>query len=391
MAESMPSSSKSAAECELDQIAHDTLKCIETVADRAEEALRTHGGGRPDALASLNTWTDTAQVGNFRSITNNVRTALQKLAAEPVVARVEFIDEDGETGTIFITRGSPPANTGYTVATRNSPLSRVASLDPGDDATVRIGGVEREIEILNVTKPIKPQRVEEGWDSRDGVVDLGINGKFTVISFRDLLNPVDAAIAEDAWDSWESGDQQVNVLEGIRRAVLSHMGLRDQPILDRFQDEIFRLPINTRCFLSGPPGTGKTTTLIRRLGQKIDLEDNEALLPAERSLIEKASQETDTDHRTSWAMFSPTELLRQYVKEAFAREGFAASDNHIFTWTNFRDAVARDHLRLLRTSTGGGAFQKRDIDAHMDVTSITDQATEWFEDFDEFYRNVRCP
>ncbi|MCC5987218.1 MAG: ATP-binding domain-containing protein [Pararhodobacter sp.] len=386
MAESMPSSSKSTTEYELDEIARDTLDCIESVAVGAEKALRTHGGGRPDAFASVNTFTGGAQVGNLRAISDNERVALQKLIAEPVVARVEFIDEDGKTGTIYITRGSPPANSGYTIATRNSPLSRVASLEPGDDATVRIGGIEREIEILNVTKPIAPQKVEEVWDSRDSVVDLGANGKFTVVSFRELLNPVDATIAEDAWDAWESADQKANVLEGIRRAVLSHMGLRDQPILDRFQDEIFRLPINTRCFLSGPPGTGKTTTLIRRLGQKIDLEDEEALLPTERSLIERASQETGTNHRTSWAMFSPTELLRQYVKEAFAREGFAASDNHIYTWTNFRDAIARDYLRLLRTSTGGGAFQKRDIDSHMDVPSITDQATEWFDDFDTFYR-----
>ena len=39
-------------------------------------------------------------------------------------------------------------------------------------------------------------------------------------------------------------------------------------------------------------------------------------------------------------MFTPTDLLRQYVKEAFARETIPASDLHIHTWAHYRRELA---------------------------------------------------
>src|SRR5690606_19858644 len=102
-------------------------------------------------------------------------------------------------------------------------------------------------------------------------------------------------------------------------------GLRDQPVLDQYQDEIFRLPLDKRLLILGPPGTGKTTTLIRRLGQKLDtafLEEGEQRLVGSLEGVA---------HSDSWLMFTPTELLKQYLKEAFAREGVPASDLRIRT------------------------------------------------------------
>ena len=374
------------SESGLEDIARDALTCIEKVAASAEAALHGPQGGSPTSFAAVNTFTGTEQVHNISAISENVRSSLYELLRQPVVARVEYIGEDGEADTVFITRTTPQTVPGYRIASYRSPVGSIAVRSVGEEISIPIGGIEHDVEIASTAR-LRPAKGEDGWDSTDNEIDLGAPGRFTVISLRGLLARSEAAEFEGAWDAWESKDPDANVVEGLRRDILSHMGLRDQPILDRYQDEIFRLPLNTQCLLSGPPGTGKTTTLIRRLGQKTDLENEGALTPSELGLIERVAQETRIDHRISWVMFSPTELLRQYVKEAFAREGFAASDNHIHTWEQFRDAVARDDLRLLRTSTGSGPFHKREQDNHLDLSRITEAAAGWFDDFDGYFRD----
>ena len=122
---------------------------------------------------------------------------------------------------------------------------------------------------------------------------------------------------------------KAGIVEGRRRSVITQMSLRDQPILDQYQDEIFRLPLRKQLFILGPAGTGKTTTLIRRLGQMLDTEYLES---EEQTLVQAISASSAYTHRESWLMFTPTELLKQYIKEAFAKEGVPASDQRIKTW-----------------------------------------------------------
>ena len=55
---------------------------------------------------------------------------------------------------------------------------------------------------------------------------------------------------------WRPAEASQNVIEGMKRSVITKMGLRDQPVLDQFQDEIFRLRSTAGC-CCWVPGTGK--------------------------------------------------------------------------------------------------------------------------------------
>ena len=162
------------------------------------------------------------------------------------------------------------------------------------------------------------------------------------------------------------------------------MGLRDQPILDQYQDEIFRLPLDQRLLILGPPGTGKTTTLIRRLGQKLD---SAYLEEGELRAVESISSATGVSHANSWVMFTPTELLKQYLKEAFAREGVPAPDMRIHTWTDYRRELGRSTFGVLRTATGSGTFVLKEL-AETLLPEASDTPIKWFEDFDTWQKTT---
>ena len=128
----------------------------------------------------------------------------------------------------------------------------------------------------------------------------------------------------------------------------------------------------------GSPGTGKTTTLIRRLGQKLDIQ---YLDDDEQRVVQEVATAQGLSHERSWLMFTPTELLKQYLKEAFNRELVPASDQNLRTWDDHRRELCRQTFGILRTATGGGTFvQKPGLSSLLDST-VKNQV-EWFTDFD---------
>lgn len=365
----------------IEQFADEALAQLESIAETAKGKLydgRTLGS---DALANINTMTSSSAIQRLDKIGQENRESYQVLVAEPAIARVVVVDEEGEEKTYYICRTTPVS--GFpNLASYRAPVGRLASLAIGTEFTLPNGTV---VEVLERAQ-LRPNALAGGWDSRDTVVEAEHFGPFTIESLRALLTEVAGEeVTEDILGQLLAEESvKANIIDGVRRSVITKMGLRDQPILDQYQDEIFRRPIDNRLLILGPPGTGKTTTLIRRLGQKLD---TAYLDEGEQRLVETIASTQGIAHANNWLMFTPTELLKQYLKEAFAREGVPASDQRIRTWQDYRRELARNAFGVLRTASGGGTFVLKD-----GLTNLTNAALElpiqWFEDFDAWQRKA---
>ena len=365
----------------IDLIAGDTLNQFEKVADAAQSALHTAPVLGFESLASVNTMTSANAIQRLGQVDQENRDSLRRLALEPAIARVTVADEDGKQTTYYFCRadqGMP--NLG--IISYRARIGRLASLPVGEEFRLPNDSF---VEVVESAK-LRPYQAGLGWDSRDTVVEGDHYGPITIESLRAFLSKVAGAeITEDLLEQLLAEESETaNVIEGVRRSVITKMGLRDQPVLDQYQDEIFRLPLDKRLLILGPPGTGKTTTLIRRLGQKLD---TAFLDEDEQQIVESLGTTNGSVHASSWLMFTPTELLKQYLKEAFNREGVPASDLRIRTWFDYRRELARNTFGVLRTATGGGSYVLKDAVDTLAADAL-DNPIPWFTDFNEWQRST---
>lgn len=370
---------KKEARQRIELVADEVLTQLERIATAAKGNL--HDGRRlgTEALVNRNPMTSSSSIQQLDQVIQANRESYQKLAAEPAIARVVVVDEEGEHRTYYICRTTPVSGI-RNLSSYRAPVGRLASLAIGAEFTLPNGTV---VEVLERAQ-LRPTTLTDGWDSHDTVVEAEHFGPFTVESLRALLTEVAGEDATEDLLGQLLAEETVkaSIIDGVRRSVITKMGLRDQPILDQYQDEIFRLPLDKRLLILGPPGTGKTTTLIRRLGQKLD---TAFLEESEQRLVDTISAAQGIAHANSWLMFTPTELLKQYLKEAFALEGVPASDQRIRTWHDYRRELARNTFGVLRTATGGGTFVLKDGLSSLS-TGALDRPINWFNDFDSWQR-----
>ncbi len=304
-------------ECDhIEALSHETLDKLSAIASAANAGLQCGAGNTANAFANINTLTSSSAVQNLGQIDAANRESYRVLTTEPAIARVVVLDDTNKKRIYYICRTTPVTGV-QNLASYRAPIGRLASLAIGNEFPLPNGTV---LEVLERSL-LHPVQKSDGWDSRNTLIESEDFGPLTIESLRALLaKDMGETEAEDLVAQLLAEEsEKASVFEGVRRTVITKMGLRDQPILDQFQDEIFRLPLNRRLLLLGPPGTGKTTTLIRRLGQKLD---TAFLEESEQHLVNTTSSGYSLPHANSWLMFTPTELLKQYLKEAFSREGY---------------------------------------------------------------------
>ena len=364
----------------VDKVATESLGMLTDVAIRAKSELNSGGFGS-GALASVNTLTSAQAIQNVGSINHAIFESAQVLAREPAIARIVVLCEDGNERVYYICRATPVSGFNN-LASYKASIGKLAAQPIGSTISLPNG---QTVEVIERTR-LRPTEVAGNWDSHGTVFEWDSGVPITIESLRVLLlQIVEPEKLEDflAQLLAEEGDA-ANISEGIRRSLITKMSLRDQPILDQYQDEIFRLPLDQRLLLLGPPGTGKTTTLIRRLGQKLDVA---YLLEEETRIVASVSQGGSEAHSDSWLMFTPTELLKQFLKEAFAREGVPASDQRLKTWDNYRRELGRNVLGILRTAGSTGSFTLKESASTL-LDDATLDLTGWFSEFDTWQCNA---
>lgn len=310
------------------------------------------------------------QAAQFIAIvgTNRIMSSeLIQLKKEPFVAYVR-LSHNGAEKIFLICRNYIPTGVelqDVEFASRNAPIGRASAVDVGERFTFTTGSDEHIVEVIerHTFRPVK----RENWDATDNEFFLDI-GEFSVPSLvawmdqhAEVASDVDVRenLRQVEQDELRQLQERGRIREGRRRQVVQTMELRDRAILDSVQDRVFRLPINSRIVLKGGPGTGKTTVLIRRISLK---SKPEFLTEEEKVTAAKVGLGGDTiiellQGRRGWLLFTPSDILKVYLKEALNREEVPAADERIQTWGTYQRRLARPECYgLLRVGSRRGPF-----------------------------------
>lgn len=313
--------------------------------------------------------------------------AMAKFTSNPFVAYVQFT-ANGEITKALISRGTAPdhapANSECEFISYLAPRGRIAALNVGQEIRLATPGGTQRIVLLEQDRFLSVKRAH--WDAEDNVFESLQNTAERFPSLRALVELHDATAAADDrttvngtkrrrpsgsrtaetdstaadFSSEISEENLTELLAAYRarsaekaaeaterraaaarttRGILASIDLRDQAILDQTQDTVFRLPLRSTIALTGAPGTGKTTTLIKRIAQKSQIA---FLTVEEKATFDGPAEALFNGSSNSWVLFTPNDLLKGYVRDAIGREGVRISTKSLRTWHDQQRVLARD-------------------------------------------------
>lgn len=302
-----------------------------------------------------------AQISSQTAISRIQSSGLIQLAKEPFVAYVRVNHNGAEKVYLFCRNYNPGGIElgDLLLASRNAEIGKATAIDVGKSFTFKVKQRTHEVEVIE-RHTFRPVKKRENWDAIDNEFFFDI-GEFSVPSLVAWMAQHEKEdLRQLEQDELRQLQEQGRIREGRRRQVIQTMQLRDQPILDSVQDEVFRLPINSGFVLTGGPGTGKTTVLIRRISLKTKpefLTDEEKVTAGEIGLGGDRINALLQGPK-GWVLFTPSDLLKVYLKEALNREDVPAADERIQTWDTYQRSLARHECYgLLMVGRRRGPFR----------------------------------
>ncbi len=312
------------------------------------------------------------------------------LRGEPFIGYVE-LETAGEIETYLICRNQTPlefrpADESIVFASYLAPIGGIVAQRVGQ--STKAG---RRMVKLRSKARFLPVRTGNVWDAQSNRISWG-RSEIPADSLSALLESLraESKLQRDTATGIPTEEPLIPFSLELtsRRSVVQVTQLPDQAILDEIQDPIFRHSISGAILITGAPGTGKTTVQIKRLAQKTKWE----FLTAEEKNGLDQSNWTDNHN---WIFFTPTTLLKSYLKEALAKEQLAASDANVKVWQDYQVELLR-RIRFLRVKDTDDNFRRaadqasflRDTSS-LSASKLAETFYEWMNtEIDRFVRET---